>query len=830
MVMGTEGKLICSYPGPAVEIPNDVFNNGGFQEELASFIVQMDVDNLDSAPTTTKAGSKVVEERDTQDPRYISQLLVGILRGMGQGATVRRISKRIADDVLWKDAYKPWRRSGMWLIIRVAIQTSLEDTNDYKSFILFFHSRLLHLCLGFDFSSDLIFCMRAKTSRRAYKLGFSAPDFVLEEVQATGNAAEVILQGRWTAIQRAQEDSSFWAPDTLDIASDTVLSLRNSREYLSQVLNPEPHRLTSTEFKPSQVPRLRGLSDFRPLEGTGLSKMLNDEPYVAPADFEELVDIHLDVWLSRNIDDTSTGTTLASCLTQYFDFAMQHYSSSPEDLSLMILTIMELWVAIDKVALVHCPLLQEYSPEIPTTFIEPLLLRHSRPLRRSAAVETYLRGRYERVAVKQSIFSDEVDRKTFSVRFFAQSLDLQSLKAQIEHHATEQRKKKREELASQNALHTQRTTTASSMSHTYTVDYKHRPKKCQKCRLEKLAKAMTIAVHEWPLPDTELLAEAVTFELNCPEIFQLWRSSTLRILRDLGLSNRVTGASPRVVLCMYPGLTQWAKRSVRITLASSTKSFSQSHYKTTSIPANESSVCVNNGLHFRLYDQSRGAWAAGPFSDSNISRYCTVKLPLEGPYQGLQYAVEGTVHTTNKVLADQTNCPKALSLHEHIAFASLRSGPLLQWMNIAREIVSNSLNFNREEVHSLFTQAAWQIGPLSQDGKRRGWHEDLENKEFGLVLLNGLGSLLTSVESNWLGGVTARTISMFLISLIITVLTEYPKYFLPIASWLPRVTQRFIRNLTRYCVGPALSLLNGCASWLRNSKIVMKRAKFSNYN
>ena len=262
MVMWTEGKLICSYPGPAVEIPNNVFTDRGFQEELASFIVQMDIDNLDSAPTMTKAGWKVVEERDTQDPRYISQLLVGILRGMGQGATVRRISKRIADDVLWKNAYKPWRRSGLWLIIRVAIQTSLEDINDYKSFILFFHSRLLHLCLGFDFSSDLIFCMRAKASRRAYKLGSAAPDFVLKEVQATGNAAEVILQGRWTAIQRVQADSSFWAPETLDIVNNTVLSLQNSCAYLSQALNPDPHRMTSTELKPSQAPRLRGLSDF----------------------------------------------------------------------------------------------------------------------------------------------------------------------------------------------------------------------------------------------------------------------------------------------------------------------------------------------------------------------------------------------------------------------------------------------------------------------------------------------------------------------------------------------------------------------------------------
>ena len=106
--MKAEGKLLCSYPGPAIQIPTDTFMDECFLAELASFLVQMDVDILDSVPTTIRAGSIVPEVRESAHPRYIPGLLVGILRGFGHPAVVDRITKRIGDEVLWRDAYKPW--------------------------------------------------------------------------------------------------------------------------------------------------------------------------------------------------------------------------------------------------------------------------------------------------------------------------------------------------------------------------------------------------------------------------------------------------------------------------------------------------------------------------------------------------------------------------------------------------------------------------------------------------------------------------------------------------------------------------------------------------
>jgi hypothetical protein len=56
----------------------------------------------------------------------------------------------------------------------------------------------------------------------------------------------------------------------------------------------------------------------------------------------------------------------------------------------------------------------------------------------------------------------------------------------------------------------------------------------------------------------------------------------------------------------------------------------------------------------------------------------------------------------------------------------------------------------------LVTQAAWQLGPLS-DGVRE-WHVDLGIPRFGNALLRELESLHAKISGNWQEEVTVRTI------------------------------------------------------------------------
>jgi len=94
--------------------------DASFLEPLAELLVKVDAETPQEVlPTATKAHSKVIETMDTVHPRFVTEMLTGILRAVGQPRNVSRIHKHTRDHVLWKDTLKPWRRSALWLFLRV---------------------------------------------------------------------------------------------------------------------------------------------------------------------------------------------------------------------------------------------------------------------------------------------------------------------------------------------------------------------------------------------------------------------------------------------------------------------------------------------------------------------------------------------------------------------------------------------------------------------------------------------------------------------------------------------------------------------------------------
>jgi hypothetical protein len=763
-VMKAEGKLLCSYPGPAIQVPVDTFMDECFLRELSSFLIQMDVDVLDSTPTTSKAGSVVHEVRDTVHPKYISRLLVGILRGFGQPATVDRITKRIGDEVLWDKAYKPWRRSPLWLVLRVTLQSSLRINNLYKHFMLFFHAHLLRKCLLRDFPSELLHLMRVKMTRRLSKLGAAVSQRLHEFVHDTATEIEALLSKRWTAFQAIRPISPTLQLKTLNFAADTHISLHSSYKYLTKMLGSASHGRSQISFHP-RGSRLYTVCDFSQFSNGQLEEAIDKGQHIAIADFELSVERNLQSWLAASTNNNRAMDVIASCIQQYYVGAKEVYGANAEDNSIMILTIMDLWVALDRLAILQYPLLTQYSPEIPSKFIHDLLLHRSSAINRALHIEEYLCCRHKYTLHVTSIFSNKVDESCFAVKCFRTSQDLQGLYDEINAHAQQEREKKREELSSLNQQSKSLLRDASRMSHERSNDSwpwpRHETATCQKCRLEHRANSLEIRIHEWPLPSSNVHAQQAVFELSPPNAFAVWRDITYVILRDIG-QHLVPDSRdrPQVLLDTFSGLRRWAVKDHRVTIGSTKKSFAdQTHYKTVHIPAEESSVLVNNGLSFKLFDRVRGSWVIELLSESSIAEFCTPTVPTSSPYSGLHRFLCSTQHTPNDIIADQADCPKEITLHEFNAFAGLRSGPRLQWLNISREIASPSLSFRLEEVHTLITQAAWQLGPLS-DGVRE-WHIDLGISSFGNALLRELESLLQKIKANWLEEVAVRTIGMW---------------------------------------------------------------------
>lgn len=188
-------------------------------------------------------------------------------------------------------------------------------------------------------------------------------------------------------------------------------------------------------------------------------------------------------------------------------------------------------------------------------------------------------------------------------------------------------------------------------------------------------------------------------------------------------------------------------RNSRITIASTVKPVSRSHYRTLKFPCSLHQVVTNNGLQYQYYDDRRKQWISEQVEIPSYSDKCQKCLPAS-PYQTLEYAVNSTIHSQNKVLAGQTECSSGISIHEFITYGSLRAdGEKTQWPNICRELGASNITLNSDSVTTLMTQAAWQAGS-SGTSTLRNSHDHFEDNDFCNSIRETVANLLSSIEPN----------------------------------------------------------------------------------
>lgn len=777
--MGTKGRLRRCFPGPAIIVGHDRMADSTFLDPLTQLLAKLDAETpQEVVPVTQKAGSEMSEIRDTLHPRFVTELLTGILRAVGEPLDdIERIYKHTREDVLWKSALKPWRRSPLWLFLRVAIQTSMMQIKDkeqhhvrYKSFMLFFMANVLEGALKACLPSDTLFFMTAKVSRRALKLERADQTAWLEYAERiTGHVQEEMVR-RWSLVEKDPDPfgtQRAWLPSQLSLLlQDAELRLSTLRPYLEKVRARSNSPSNYNLFESDCVCRISQRSSSLP-DLSLLVKEDESQVRLYLTDLEQWVEGHLDSWLISNLKTEGACTALTQIIETYASVASSNYQDMPEDTSVMLLTLMDLWVALDKCTLHHHPLLRDYEPGFPPSLFEPLLLPKKLQMERLFHIENYLAMRRDAADPgSPSIFQSINEAKSFSVRYFQQSLHHQQLRRNIEAKATNERSKKITELAEKTRRYRELSTQAERMScqklfwwNRGQKIYYHDPN-CKKCDLESQAANLNIGVHEWPLPESDLAAKAAAFEIDVPIIIAKWRNATYNLLVNF-FSPAIyeTGREKFYTLHNFACLTPFIKMepSSRLQLASIYKPFVVSHYSNAKVScAQEASVCVAHGCKYGLQDSVKSKWTKDLLGRCDVREKCTLKLP-NGQYKGLQYTVENTTHTSNEVISSQAECPEALGMHEFYAFGTLRSGHRLQWRNIARELIARVLNFRCYETHALVVQAAWQVGASGVEGICRESHVDLEEVDFGVSLLSALEDALGTVEGNWQGASAART-------------------------------------------------------------------------
>ncbi|TVY36417.1 hypothetical protein LSUB1_G007938, partial [Lachnellula subtilissima] len=750
-VIITKGRLRRSFPGPAHSIKFKVFGDPSFQAAMAQTLAKMSHQAaMETQPQARKAGKMHDEDRDTTHPKMVTELFMAFLGSVGEPVDVSRVWKNTREEVMYYASRHPWRRSPMWLFVRVAMQLLFSRTTTqqrfsgdlYKPFMVFLMSQVLQLSHQHRLRFDFWYAMNAKLSRRLLKFDPSIEVPGLDFVQNAMRQSNQILNSKWSSIMegnRSRIDLSGLA--NLDFGRDIFNSLSSFDEYIKSI-SQRKDRSNSVDFEPQsdfvtyQAEELPASLDFSKTEYTSYNLKA----------FEDWVASNLSRWLECHKADPATCSKLGYLIQSYHSTASISYAGNPETLSLMLLTILELWIACDKSAVHICLLLVDYDPEIPGQLLQSLILPFRSQMNRLLRAEDYLdRRRASARSSSPSIFLDFGNQRSFSAKEAKQNEFTQ----------------KRERYKNLMELYHGSECDFSEGVINFATGARgpRHHGNCTRCGHKSQAASLNILIHEWPLPKNEIEARSTVFELKVPLSFGCWRDTTMFILLDVFKTEFVSEEKPRTKypLQTYNGLSSYFttfSSTQRIGLLSEDKPHEVTHRRDKSIAATSdiNDVCLDNGLHYKYYDASTEFFAGMFCITDKVPIFCTYRLPAESSSLQKFLLRPSSIPngpSPNTVVASQSDCPDHMSLEEYKALSGTPLGYRIQWQNILQLSVTSSVDFRKVEASLTILQCIYQTGPPSSGGVLRAGHAILDDDNLAHAILKALGEALQRVKENW---------------------------------------------------------------------------------
>lgn len=707
-VLAAENALQWDFPGCTVTVPYAEFSNTSFQENLAGFLEQASIESIKRfAAHTTKAGSLAFESRETVDPSLITQMLMTLLEVIGDRIFPPQLRKRIHDEVcLNGGAEVPWRRSPYWLVLRVSLQRHLCTINgpeagraNYKFLTGLVLARLIDSALN-HLSPEVLAFLSAKLARRLIKLE-------AEKDAASSNISSIYQMMFATlgplfhkTIKKAKERiEAIWSKFKQTIRRPIqplpryadkihlVLSLPNSRPYLQQILSDWRQPDYSTPHF-SAMHRL-------PIEFDVSAAITNDFRTFADCYFS-LSKIEVKIEKAHVAALASVGDYHTRCLNHaqqidvYVTAVANAYDSCPEQKSVMLLQVMEMWMLMDQCAVELFDLLLQYNPGIPPDISDVLQLLSFKDMCRLQITQNYLRDRYTKCKFSRKTIFDNPAKGCFAERYFDESNDsqmLRKLQQRIETAAESSRSEKEDEWRRQTVEFEELEKSIAERTCLFKTDDSgvvHDDRGCTKCYLQRKSRRMKILLHEHPLPSNPVEAKAVVFELGCPKAFAAYRNATWKVLGTLACSKPVESFEPKLILCDYPALKNFLNLpKPGVSLASTAKSFLSTHFRVVGFPNSLEHVCVPNGLKLKYFDSSTKTWTGRQNQIPTFAHHCSIAIPISSPFFPLQsspeFAADSNGPSSYQVIASQTKCPSGLNIHEFVAYQTLFSGKFRRW-------------------------------------------------------------------------------------------------------------------------------------------------------
>ncbi|UJR11323.1 hypothetical protein I4U23_015504 [Adineta vaga] len=726
-----------------------------------------------------KGVSRFDEVRDVPIAHYVCQWWISQLQGekmKNNSDLTYQFQKKHRDHIRWKDAQQPFRRSGLWMTIKVILQLIL--TKDlgingriiYKSLIALF---LTDFVSTQNLSTDLsVYCTR-KITRRLNKIEFLISKTVFNEMHEW---IETILSGIKIKLDKIL--SKFVHPQAMEISYNK----NNNNESwlkLQQELNhihTYQHLCTDLKehLKSHQLNQLNRLSYTNPKTDLLLTDV-NTIDYIPSIEVLEsqydystdTILTRLEIWIESNLEqwinrpasrnnEKNRFEVLLNFFEAYQNIALKHYGSEKNSTdpigysrfllnSMTLIQIMHEKLCFDQ----RFERLKLHTLKIPNVLklFEYLTLPNRDDMVRARHLYNFFDS------FKEKIYPDIFDinqSNAFGVVFAESSESMNESLRQIHEQIKKDKQDKLEEVALAKKKYQKCIEEAGRLSCICDTYRYHRV--CERCSLVNTANNIRVQIYECPLPTRREDALAVIFELQMPSEFRCYRDVVWQFINH---------PKPRP---SHDSYYEWLKVSphskklspfytgppdCQVKLVSSVKSLTQSHYSTppliTSMSA-DSFLC-ENALKVQI----------SPNKSISFEDECCMLTPrlVHPNYRHLQFAINSTRFVQNEVIARLSECPSKMKSVQHIEFGSFRSGHHLQWWNLLSSLELDSLAFDEESVVMLIAHSLWQYGPVTSTDNlsAHAWctesHRQILKDHFVDELIERLKHRLDDCKYNW---------------------------------------------------------------------------------
>ncbi|CAL8134250.1 unnamed protein product [Orchesella dallaii] len=809
-IMSTAGSLKATYPETAEIVPiSKLLLSTTFSRHVQS--LTLEACEL-AMPKSRKGGHTFPEVRELSNPFLISEFIIGMLQPISEKeytetmkkCTSIKISKKIRDEVNWKNSYIPFRRSGLWMSAKVVLQLSLQEDlgNDddarlaYKIILLQMLNKIFKKFVAQEpYNRDIISQMLVKLARRSKKLSELQPssNYELERVRKstlaktfrTIDKIHSLVQGQWKTVELSTDFKvQKINRSTKEVEDEDILHEMGAlKEYLGKAREPNGSgsvvNLQELQFK--RYPTISELLQH----STSLTTDDKKDPHWS----SKTVWIYdVELFTRTKLTSAHSSKDIYALLCAYTQQTVKLYAveyCDPVSFSRMILTVLKMIMTLDSIAVNAHPLLHQYESGIEPKMFEDLLLPHNQEeITLLDDLMNYFHSRNVRANHTSIIHSENISPSDFSVRYASQSDEMITLKneiladmeSKIEIKKNEVRVAKQE---CQNLKFEMDRRECEQVWDDYYEKWNHNGG-CVRCFYKRALdqKLKSVEYYQRPLPnieDKDYLQDAVVFELLLPEEIGFLRNSLAIFIGELcgqipfnGVTqdqNMAVSWTSFTGLCSFVD-TQKAGNANEVKLGSTAKTMMQSHYARPNtrldvMAAQEESFILNNGLHLNFFFK--------PLLNFNFAEeYLQFQIKNtgnHGPYSKLQFSLNSSRPTENQVIALQYNCPEKLPLKEFITYGSMRSGHRIQLRNLYAAVANHTIALEHESVLALILQTIWEVGPKSQENLRET-HADFYEKSFSLEFLELLGRVLKSNATNW----SCPMVMMNLLVLIIRIL------------------------------------------------------------